>query len=171
VTAQAGDVGLSTGRGLVERLIQFAESRRYGSNSVEARWSHAFMVVDGGGNIVEAQAHGMVHNHLDDYRGTDHLVLRPPYDADGGLLASRAITSMVGEPYGYLEILCLASAFLFQTKLRFGVDGQRICSGAVAVALMTGGVDLRPQVEAYPEWCSPADLLRVARAQEWLRVV
>jgi uncharacterized protein YycO len=170
VTPAAGDVLLSTGSGLVERLIQFAEARRYGRSSREARWSHAGMVT-GPGTLVEAKAKGMAYSRLSDYDGRDHVVLRPRYDADGAGEAARAISSMVGEHYGYLTVVCLALAFVFQTRLRFGMDGTRICSGAVAVALMTGGVDLRPQVEAYPEWCSPADLLHVALAQEWAVVV
>lgn len=162
-TPQAGDVGLSTGTGFIDWCIRFGESRRYGRGSREASVNHAFMVVDGSGGIIEAQGRGMVPATMTEYRTTAHLLIRPPYQDDGCVRAVAAMRDMCGSSYGYLEIACLGLAFLTQTKLRFGVAGEHICSGAVARALDRGGLDMGDD----EEWDSPADVLRVALVGRW----
>jgi hypothetical protein len=161
---EPGDVGLTHGTGIVDWAIRFAEARRYGRNSVEARWNHAFMIVDTAGGLVEAQGRGVVRNTLSrEYANSEYVILRPPYPPGGAGRAVAAMQGMLGASYGYLEIVSEALAFLTQTKLRFGVAGQHICSGAVSAAVDQGGVAMGND----EEWNSPADVMHVAIAQKW----
>ncbi len=166
VTFQPGDVGLAHGPGLVDWAIRFAETRRYGKKSQEARWNHAFMITNAAGGLIEAAGRGMQSNTMEkEYAHGDFIVLRPPYPCGG---ADRAVTTMTKllndkDRYGYLEIASEALAFLTQTKLRFGFAGQQICSGAVSYALDQGGIPMGED----EEWNSPADVMHIAIQQEW----
>lgn len=159
-----GDIGLTHGRGFVDWWIRWAEARRYGSRSLEAEWNHAFLVVDVDGRaIVEATGGGVRRASIDQYMLTPHMILRPPYPSTAGS-AIAAMEAMVGSRYGWLEIACEGLAFLTQTRLRFGVAGEHICSGAVSHAVARAGIDMGDD----EEWNSPADVLHVAREGRWL---
>lgn len=161
---QPGDVGLAHGSGLADWAIRFAEARRYGTKSPEPRWNHAFMIVDAAGSLIEAQGRGMVRDTMDhEYANTEYVILRPPYPPAGAHRAVGAMEGMLGSRYGYVEIASEAVAFMTQTKLRFGVAGQHICSGAVSFAVDQGGVPMGDD----EEWNSPADVMHVALSQKW----
>jgi len=161
---QTGDVGLTRGHGFADWAIRFAESRRYGGASPEAKWNHAFMIVDADGGLIEAEGRGVVANSLAaEYSATEHTILRPPYPEGGADRAVAVMRGMLGDHYGYLEIVCEGLAFMFQTKLRFGILGEHICSGAVSRAVEIGGLDMGPD----EEWNSPADVMHVAIQGKW----
>jgi len=61
---QPGDVGLAHGSGLVDWAIRFAETRKYGRGSTEARFNHAFMIIDSSGLLIEAEGRGVVSNMM-----------------------------------------------------------------------------------------------------------
>jgi hypothetical protein len=164
LNVQPGDVGLTHGSGPVDWAIRFAEARRYGAKSPEARWNHAYMIVDSAGGLVEAQGRGVVRDTMDhEYANAEYVILRPPYPPGGADKAVAAMEGMVGSKYGYVEIVSEALAFMTQTKLRFGVAGQHICSGAVSFAVDQGGVPMGDD----EEWNSPADVMHVALNQKW----
>jgi len=71
--------------------------------------------------------------------------------------------AMLGDKYGFLEIVSEALAFFNGTKLRFGIEGQHICSGAVSDACQQGGIDMGDD----DEWNSPADVMKIALDQKW----
>lgn len=166
---KVGDIGLTAGTDRIDDLIRFAESRRYGRKSMEARWSHAFIVTSelDGGAVTEAVSHGVVRNPLSRFATTAHVIYRPNYPEGGARLAANFVAFKVGDRYGYIEIASLALALLTQTKVRFGVEGQYICSGLVGAALDHAGLDMPDS----PEWCTPADIQHVALAQQWPLIV
>jgi hypothetical protein len=167
VNLKSGDVGLSRGEDFVDWWIRFAEARRYGKQSREARWNHAFLVVDATGNLIQAEANGIVRGKLSEYAGGSYTILRPPYPTEGAIRAVHAMSQMLGERYNYLEIASLALALLTQTKLRFGIEGTQICSGSVSWALTVGGVDCGED----PTYNTPADLMHAAEVHGWLLIV
>jgi hypothetical protein len=161
---QPGDVGLAHGPGLVDWAIRFAEARRYGKNSQEARWNHAFLIVDATGDLIEAAGKGVRRDTMKkEYAHGDYTVLRPPFRDGGADRAVATMTNLLNDKYGYLEIACEALAFLTQTKLRFGFANQQICSGAVSYALDQGGIPMGED----EEWNSPADVMHIAVEQKW----
>lgn len=161
---QPGDVGLAHGSGLVDWAIRFAEARRYGSKSQEARWNHAFLIIDENGGLIEAAGQGVRRDTMEkEYAHGDYVVLRPPFGEGGADRAIATMTKMLSDKYGYLEIVCEALAFLTQTKLRFGFANQQICSGAVSYALDQGGIPMGED----EEWNSPADVMHIAIQQQW----
>jgi hypothetical protein len=159
-----GDVGLAHGSGLVDGAIRFAETLRYGRGSAEARWNHAFMIVSSSGDLIQAEGQGVVPGTMaSDYGHGDYVVLRPSYPSWGAERAKAAMTALLNDHYGYLEIVSEALSFLVQTKLRFAIEGQQICSGAVSFALDQGGIFM-----GYDEqWNSPADVMHYALDNKW----
>jgi hypothetical protein len=122
------------------------------------------MIVDAGGGLIEAQGRGVVKGSFAvEYATADCLLLRPPLSPRGVDQAVAVMRGMLGDRYGYLEIVCEALTFLTQTKLRFGIVGEHICSGAVSRALAVGGLDMGDD----EEWNSPADVMRVAIQNHW----
>lgn len=168
-----GDMLLTGGSGLIASSIEWAEARRYGRDAPEARWSHAALLVSSSGDLIEATSRGMTKGSLATYTGRPHAIWRPPYPQGGADRAVHTIACMLGEPYGYLEIIALALAFATQTRWRFMQAGTRICSGAVAEALQAGGIDMIPaNADTWdPTWDSPADLLHIAQLQSWERIL
>ena len=161
MTPQAGDVGLARGSSFVEWAIRFAESRRYGRKSLEASVNHAFLF-DSPTTLIEAQGRGVVRSSTLEYAGRTIVLIRPVYP-NGPQPAVDAMTGLLGRKYGYLEIVSEALAFMTGTRLRFGVEGQYICSGAVSHALERAGIDMGDDAD----WNSPADVYHQALQHGW----
>jgi hypothetical protein len=170
-----GDVGFASQPGFINWWIRLAQRRKYGKYSPCARWNHVFMVTDTSGGIIQAVSRGMVRGHVSDYAGQDIEVRRPPYGPTwvrngsqmGGLTAAEAMEELWADHdhYGFLTIASVALALLTGTKLRFGIDGTEICSGAVAYALTRANIDVGQDCE----FNTPADLFSYAIAQNWTR--
>jgi uncharacterized protein YycO len=162
-----GDVGLSADSDLIDKAIRAAEAVRYGFNSEEARWNHAWMIVDHQGGLVEARSSGVARGSFDqEYRNRERVVLRPNYPEGGADRAAAAMVKMVGEKYDWLEIVSVAAALLTGTHIRFGTSGRAICSGAVSRAVVAGGVDMGED----SNWNTPADIMHIASTQKWQTV-
>lgn len=166
VNVLPGDVGFADQRGFVNWWIRFAQRRKYGTGPA-ARWNHTFMVTGIGGELVQAESSGMARGHLSDYNGQEFVVLRPFY-ADRADIAAAAIEELLTEHdrYGFLTIASVAISLLTGTRLRFGLSGTEICSGAVAYALTRANVDMGPDCE----FDTPADVYATALTQRWVRV-
>lgn len=151
-----------------DRCIQWAQARKYGKGSVESKFNHTFLMVSPL-SLVEAQAGGVVRRDLTEYTlGTagDFEIWRPPYFTGAGDIAASAMQDLVGRSYGFLTIASEGLCFLTGTKLRFGLSGQEICSGAVSYALTRANINVGDD-EAFN---SPADVRHVAIQQGWTRV-
>jgi hypothetical protein len=121
------------------------------------------------GDLIQAISRGMVRGHLSDYAGQDIEIRRPPYVpstvVSGGDIATSAMEELLADHdrYGFMTIASVALTLLTGTKLRFGLDGTEICSGAVAYALTRANVDMGQDAE----FSTPADCYAVALAQKW----
>lgn len=184
MNALPGDVALLHGKGPVESAIRWAETRRYGKWSPEANWNHAALVVSADGDLIEARTAGLrtlskgLGLYLGD-RSSTVLVVRPPYGGANTLnselirygsdAAIHWATTRLAEreKYGFFAIASICLAWSTQTKLRFGLTGEAICSGFVSQALEFGGIDMGDD----PQWNSPADILHIALAGKWPVVV
>ncbi len=155
---RAGDIGFVEQRDFTSWWIRFAQRRKYG-NVPAAKYNHAFMCADEQGVIIEANPSGVAVDHISKYAGVDVVFKRPPYAVGAAAIAVRAMRSYVGERYGFLTIACVALSMLTGSRLRFGIAGTEICSGACADALTRANIDCGPD----PTYDTPADLYSIVR--------
>jgi hypothetical protein len=153
-----GDFILTHSDHIFSKLIRFGQSLRFvGAQRPFAHWSHAALIVDKNGTIIEAIGAGVVRNNLTKYRNTEyHLVhlndeqLSP---GDRYQVAHFGEWSL-GEPWAVLTAFSLAFSLLSGLKFSFGFDGQTICSGLVARALERTNIIF----DRSPSHILPADL-------------
>lgn len=126
-----GDVVLVAGRGWIERMIEWATDSPY---------SHAALV--GNGHLIEATFGGVHTAPLGKYPGAD--VLRPRVASGGAQRAVEWAEAMVGQPYGWRDIVWDAERDLLHLPVgwRWRHLGHRDCSALVAAAWASAGVPL-----------------------------
>lgn len=166
VVSTPGDVYWANQPGFVPWWIKLAQKRKYGANAPEALFNHVFMVVGTQGEIIEANAPGMERGNLSDYGPDDKLACRrPAYTGFGARIAVAAMEELLArkDHYNYLAILSVAIAMLTGTRIRLGISGEEICSGAVAYALTRANIDCGDD----ESWATPADLMHEAIVQGW----
>jgi len=150
---RAGDIGFVSQHDFTAWWIRFAERRKYGK-STAAHYNHVFMVTDDLGTIIQADPSGVEYGHISAYRGQDFVLKTPPYGPGDAEIAVQAMKSFVGEKYGWLTIASVGLSLLTGTRLRFGLAGTEICSGAAADAMTRANVDCGPDAT----FDTPADL-------------
>lgn len=121
------------------RLIQLGQSVRFhGRDKAYAYWTHAALVTDRQGTIVEALVSGVQKTDLSKYDGVSYAYVRTVMDDhDRGQAALYAL-AMVGHEYGLATDLSLILALPFGGRFSFGANDELICSGLVATALERG---------------------------------
>lgn len=137
--------------------VTFGQQLRFhGERRKYAHWSHAAIVVDGLGSIVEALGKGVELNNLVKYAGVDTRVITPWALADPATM-QRVVhyaEHCLGRQYGVVEIGSLGVCLVTGGKLHFAVDNQMICSGLAASALSRTDAIFQHE----PVWMMPADL-------------
>jgi uncharacterized protein YycO len=157
---QAGDFVLVKTKSFNAKLIRFGQWVRFrGDDRRYIGWTHAALIVNDDGALVEAVGHGVRRSNLSAYQAADYAIVNtaaivgPADRAEAVAFAEWC----VGEQYGYLTILSVSIAMLTGSKLIFGVDGQNICSGLVARALER----TRAIFQRSSSHISPADLAKM----------
>lgn len=156
---QPGDFILTHSKKPLSRLIRFGERIRvHGRDRKYARWSHAALVVDRDGGLIEALGRGVCRTHISKYTDVEYTVVD-----SHGVLPDRAQSVKFAEyaaanyqSYGFLTIVSLAFTLTTGAKFSFYLDGTEICSGLVARALERTGV-IFPRDATH---CTPADLAK-----------
>lgn len=168
VMYQPGDVGFSSNHDFTGSCIRWAQARKYGRGSQEARFNHTFMIINVRGDLIEAQSSGVVQRNMSEYpaASADFEVYRPPYVLGGGQIAADAMTEALGEQYGFMIIASEAIVFLTATRMRFGRHGTAICSGKVSYALTRANIDVGDDMT----YNSPADVTHYRIGQHWTLV-
>jgi len=135
---QPGDFVLVQSKTFQSKLIRLGQWLRFrGDDRRYIGWSHAAMIVDGDGALVEAVGSGVQQAHISHYADVPYAVvdisaLVEATDRDEVVAFANWC---LGERYGYFTIISITIAILTGSKLIFGIDGQNICSGLVARAL------------------------------------
>ena len=155
-----GDFILAHRRRFIAGLISLAQKRRFrGADAVYAHWSHAAVIVEKDGALVEAEMTGVKLSPISKYRDDEyHLVrLGPEFASDARARAAAYAKGRVGQGFGYLDLFGAILYLLFGWPLRLVRRNHEICSGLVVRALQTGG-----QVpELDPALTLPADLAKL----------
>ena len=159
---------LTHGPVFVNKMIRFGEALRYrGDLRPYAYWSHAAVVVDEQGTLIQALTHGVSKGHISDYTAQPVAyvdVVQSEQDRTESVAFAR---QALGEGYGFLTIVAVALHALTGGRLVIGIDGTEICSGLVARCLERG-----PTIFTHhdPSNITPADLSRhfgVGRPLGW----
>lgn len=150
-----GDFILTRSERLANKLIRFGQGVRiHGEDRKYCEWDHSALVLNAGGEIVEAVTSGVRLAHLDDYKDRRYALVRIAASEDDRRQAAYFAWKQIGARYDFLTILAVALAALTGCKLGLNIQGQFICSGLVARALeRTGAI-----FDKDPAFISPADL-------------
>ena len=154
-----GDFVLVAGTHLNSRLIRFGQKLRIrGADRRHVKWTHAALIVDRDGSLIEAVGTGVRRWHLDRYRSDDYVVVRLHTSEENRdevvRFAEWALRK--GSSYSRLSTVSIALSMLTGSRLTFFIDGQFVCSGLVARALeRTGSIFDRDSAHI-----APADLAK-----------
>ena len=153
-----GDFILAHRNHFVARLISLAQKRRFhGPDAVYAHWSHA-AVVDGGDQLIEAEARGIIRSPLSKYRPGEYRLV----SLDGMLDAAareRVVAyakSQTGQAFGFLDMFGAMLYLLLGVPARMVRRHHEICSSLVVRSLQEGGL----LKELDPALTLPADLAK-----------
>lgn len=154
-----GDFILVKGKGMQGRLIKFGQQLRiHGADRKYVDWSHAALIVDRAGTLIEAVGKGVRQVPLDHYIDRHYRIYRiKASDEDREQVVAFARWALDEHAeYGPLTIVSIALSILTGSNLRFSIDGQFVCSGLVASALQrTGSIFSRSATHI-----APADLAK-----------
>jgi uncharacterized protein YycO len=152
----AGDILLTHRGGMIPRLIRLGQRRRFRRRRRPyAHWSHAALVTDSSGRLVEAESRGVESSPITKYRQREyHIVHTGQLLDDGGNAAVAYADAQVGKPFGFLVLASLGVWLATGIRVRWRRGDHQICSGLVARALRESG----HHFERDPTFMLPADL-------------
>ncbi len=154
-----GDFILTHRHHLMSGLIRQAEKRRFtGPDAPYAHWSHAALLVDSEGSLVEAEGNGVRRSPLAKYRDDEYHVVRlgDQFRPEARQRAVAYALEQVGQAFGYLDMAGAGLNLLFGWPLRWVRRNHEICSSLIVKALQQGG--LVPDLD--PALTLPADLAK-----------
>lgn len=150
-----GDFILTHRDAFYSKLVSWGQRLRFrGHKRPYAHWSHAAMVVDYDGTIIEALSHGVVVNHISEYTTAEYHLVSPAMGEHDRRQAVKFAQSCLGFKYSWTTIISLALGISTGTRLNVGFSGSIICSQLVAEALERGDY-IFPRYKAV---LMPADL-------------
>ncbi|HVD00143.1 MAG TPA: YiiX/YebB-like N1pC/P60 family cysteine hydrolase [Candidatus Dormibacteraeota bacterium] len=154
---EPGDFILTHRRHLVSRMIRIAQKIR-GRERKYSYWSHAAVIVDRDGSLVEAETHGVVRTNLSKYQEREYHLVRIGDSADQRDRAQVAAfaESLVGQPFGFLDLFSVGLSLLTGAKVNVSYESHLMCSALVARALERTSAIFGDE----PAHMLPADLAR-----------
>lgn len=142
--------------GFVIRLGQ--KLRIHGEDRKYVKWTHAAVVADADGTLIEAVGTGVREYPLEKYEQQEYLVVRivasPENRAEIVEFARWALRRRA--KYNNLATVSIGLSMLTGSKLAFYIDGRFVCSGLVARALERSGRIF----DRDPAHIAPADLAK-----------
>lgn len=121
-------------------------------------WSHAALVTDDDGALIEMQAPGAVTGHLDDYRGLDCVLVRVHATDEDRRQAVEFACWCVRERLAIARwaFLSIGLSCLTGSSFTFFRDGSLVCSALVARSQERAGAIFNRD----PNHIAPADLAK-----------
>ena len=156
---QPGDFLLVDTKGFGGWLIKFGQTLRLrGADRRHIRWSHAALIVDTDGTLIEAVGRGVRTFPISGYDAKDYLVVRivasPENRAEIVDFARWALRRR--SRYNPLATVSIGLSMLTGSKLAFFIEGRFVCSTLVARALERAGRIF----DRDPSHIAPADLAK-----------
>lgn len=134
-----GDFILTHRDRFYSKLVSFGQRRRFkDANAMYAHWSHAALIENSSGCIIEALATGVCRNSIEEYRHVELHYVHVDMDNQDRKQAVAFARSCLGQRYGWSIILGLGFVLLTNSRLQVGFNGTEICSALVARALERG---------------------------------
>lgn len=129
-----GDLVLVHGKDVYGRIIQIGQNFRY-RNSPYAYWTHAAIIVDSQGGLIEANSSGIGYKNISNYRYNIYKIINTNASLEDREEIVTYLKSCIGTKYDWLTILSVGLSMLTGLRYNFGVDEEYICSGLAAKAL------------------------------------
>jgi hypothetical protein len=153
-----GDIVLVRGAGWLGKSIRFfirMRCRRDGDRAL-AHWSHAGIVVNTQGHLIEVVPSGVVLNRLENYRAQEYHYVYLDLSAAERTRAAQYAYSCLRQKYGRASFVLLAFTVLTGDWFKVPDRGQQGCVALIARALQRAGVTF----ERRPTDMTPADLAK-----------
>lgn len=134
--------------------------------ATHSRFSHAFVIIDESGGIVEAEPFGAQYSHISKYDGREIQFSTTILTDDQRKQIVRTAINDIGTEYNFAGILYLAlylNGIKWQRLLNKIISlPDKFCSQLVAADGVSAGVDEWLCGKEYPQLVTPADLDRLA---------
>jgi hypothetical protein len=152
-----GDVVLIRGPGWLGRAIQLGAWRRFRKDDLRyGYWSHAALVIDDSGHLLEVHARGVALCGIEKYRGTDFCHVRLNLSEAARHEATRYAYGFLGQRYDLWGFVLLGVSVTFGDLFRVPDTGKPGCVSLIARALERAGISF----DRAPPDLMPADLAK-----------
>ena len=154
---EPGDFILTHRHMPISRMIRLAQKIR-GRERRYSYWSHAAVIVDRDGSLVEAESKGVVRSPLSKYHPEEYHLVHLG-DSAGERDRKQVVAfaeSLVGQPFGYLDMISVGLSLFTGAKLNISYESHLMCSALVARALERTDAIFKDE----PAHMLPADLAR-----------
>ena len=152
-----GDIVLIRGPGWLGRAIRLGAWRRFRKDDRRyGYWSHAALVVNDAGHLLEVHARGVGLCDIEKYREADFCYVRLALGEDARREAARYAYGCLGQRYDLAGFLLLGLSVVLGDRLRVPDNGRPGCVSLIARALERAGVTF----DRAPPEMMPADLAR-----------
>jgi hypothetical protein len=152
-----GDVLLIRGTGWLGRAIRLGAWRRYRKEYRRyGYWSHAALVVNDNGHLLEVHAHGVGLCRIEKYRDTDFCYVQLDLGEEARREVARYAYGFLGRRYDLAGFLLLGISVTFGDLFRVPDNGKPGCVSLIARALERSGITF----DRAPPDLMPADLAK-----------
>lgn len=147
-----GDLLLIRGEGWLGKAIRLGAWRRFRKDDLRyGYWSHAALVVNDAGHLLEVHARGVGLCGIEKYRAADFCHVRLRLSEEGRGAAAQYARSHLGQRYDLVGFVLLGISVTFGDLFRVPDTGRPCCVSLIARALSHAGIDFaRPAPELMP---------------------
>jgi hypothetical protein len=152
-----GDLVLIRGQGWLGRAIRLGAWRRFRKDDRRyGHWSHAALVVNDAGHLLEVHARGVGLCRIEKYRADDFCYVRLALGAAARREAARYARTGLGQRYDIVGFLLLGLSVTLGDLFRVPDTGRPGCVSHIVRALARAGLTF----ERAPPDMMPADLAK-----------
>jgi hypothetical protein len=152
-----GNIVLIRGPGWLGRAIRLGAWRRFRKDDLRyGYWSHAALVVDDSGRLLEVHARGVALCGIEKYRDVHFCYVRLDLPEDARCEAARYAYGFLGQRYDLWGFVLLGLSVTLGDLFRVPDSGKPGCVSLIARALQRTGISF----DRAPPDLMPADLAK-----------